>query len=95
MKTHPYIPGESPDRRGRKWCVFDLITDHRSGKLRETLLWSNLGKLAALCAFAYRVRAGTDSEWLWAIVMGVLTAHELASRYLSQRLGVTPDKKEQ
>ena len=77
------------ERRGRRWCFTDLITDHKTGKMRETLFWSNIGKAAALGGFAYKVNAGTDTDTLWAIVMGVLTAHEIASRWLSQKLGIT------
>ena len=80
------------DRRSRRWCVVDLVTDHTSGKLRETLVWSNVGKLACLWAFVYRVLHGSDTESLWAIVMGILTAHEIVSRYLSNRLGLAQEK---
>ena len=78
------------EKRGRRWCFTDLVTDHKTGKMRETLFWSNIGKGAALWGFVTKVLEGTDTDMLWFIVMGVLTAHELVSRWLSQKLGVDP-----
>ena len=78
------------DRRKRRWCLGDLVADHQTGKLRETLVWSNVGKAIAAWALVHNVLKGTDTESLWLIVLGVLTAHELASRWLAQKLGVQP-----
>lgn len=83
---------ERVDRRVRRWCFMDLVTDPHTGKLRETLLWSNLGKAAALAWFSWHCYHGTDTDWLWAIVMGVLTAHELLSRYMTSKLPPEPPK---
>ena len=74
------------DRRVRRWCVMDLVTDPHSGKMRETLLWSNLGKATALVCFIYNVYSGTDSEWLWLVVMAVLTCHAAFSQYISTKM---------
>lgn len=73
----------------------DLVTDPVTGRLRETLVWSNLGKCAALIAFGWEVYRERDSDWLWFIVMGVLTAHEAVSRWMSAKAApiVTPGKK--
>jgi hypothetical protein len=71
------------ERRKRTWCVTDLVV--RNGKLCEALLWSNLGKFAALCSFIYNVHKGTDTEWLWFIVMGILTAHEAYTRLIDRK----------
>ena len=28
----------------RRWCVMDLVVDHKTGKLRESAVWSNVGQ---------------------------------------------------
>jgi hypothetical protein len=78
------------DRRSRPWKFTDLVCDAKTGRLRETLLWSNVGKAIAAWALVYNVLHQSDTEMLWLIVMGILTAHELLSRYLSQRLPQLP-----
>lgn len=80
------------DRRTRAWRFSDLVCDVKSGRLRETLLWSNVGKAIAAWALVYNVVNKSDTEMLWLIVMGILTAHELLSRYLSQKLPQLPVK---
>jgi hypothetical protein len=75
------------DRRKRRWCVMDMVTDPVSGKLRETLVFSVLGKTSALCCFIYEVAQGHDSEWLWLIVMGVLTCHAAFSQFIVSKAG--------
>ena len=85
------------DRRKPEWHFRDLVTDHHTGKLRETLLWSNIGKSIAAWALIHNVLKGTDSEWLWLVIMCVLVFHELASRLIStyapdiiaKRFGIT------
>ena len=42
----------------RKWCVMDLVVDHRTGKLRESAVWSNVGKASMTWAFIYTVMGG-------------------------------------
>ena len=69
----------------RKWCVMDLVTDHKTGKLRETALWSNIGKAAMTWAFIYTVWAKQNSEWLWAAYGGVVVLHETAARFFNQK----------
>ena len=73
-----------------QWHLRDLFTDHKTGKLRETLLWSNIGKATAVWGLIYNVVHHTDTEWHWLIVLGVTTAHELLSRYLNQKLPPLP-----
>ena len=75
------------DRRRRRWCVMDMVTDPVSGRLRETLVFSVLGKTSALCAFVWEVAQGVDSEWLWLIVMGVLTSHAAFSQFVVNKAG--------
>ena len=74
-----------PDRRKRRWCVMDLVTDHQTGKLRETSLWSNVGKLVMTWAFCYVVYKGGSSESLWLAYGSIVVVHEAASRFLNQR----------
>ena len=70
----------------------DLVTDPASGRLRETLLWSNLGKASALGWFSYACYKGTDTEVLWLIVMGVLTCHAAFSQFLTQKFVGPPQQ---
>ena len=65
----------------------DLICDPNSGKLKETSLWSNLGKLSALIWFSHKCYHDTDSPELWLIVMGVLTCHAAFSQFMLSRAG--------
>ena len=69
----------------RKWCFLDLVTDHQTGKLRETAVWSNVGKCAMTWAFVYTVLRGNGSEWLWAAYGGIVVMHETAARFFNQR----------
>ena len=83
----PKKPYSSP-KPERRWCFRDLVTDPVSGKLRETLLYSNLGKLAALLWFNWKCWKGTDSVELWLVVMGVLTCHAAFSQFVSSRMNI-------
>lgn len=69
----------------RLWCLMDLVTDPKTGKLRETLVWSNLGKLAALSWFCVDCYKGTDTEFQWLTVMGVLTCHAAFSQFIMSK----------
>jgi len=69
----------------RTWAFIDLVVDHKTGKLRETSLWSNIGKAAMTWAFIYTVYAKQSSEWLWAAYGGVVVLHETASRFFNQK----------
>jgi hypothetical protein len=75
------------EKRQRRWCFTDLVTDGKTGRLVEAKLWSNVGKASALSWFSWECYAGHDSEWLWLVVMGILTAHEVFVRLLSARSG--------
>jgi hypothetical protein len=63
-----------------------LVTDHQTGKLRETALWSNIGKAAMTWAFVYTVysREG-NTEWLWMAYGSIVVSHELMARYFNQK----------
>mgnify|MGYP003387226886 CR=1 FL=1 len=73
------------ERRKRRWCVMDLVCDPVSGKLKETLVWSNAGKASALGWFSWKCYHGIDTEWLWLIVMTILTAHAAFSQFIMSR----------
>ena len=73
------------ERRAQRWHLVDLVSDHHSGKLRETLLWSNIGKLAMTVGFIYVILHGDNSEWLWVAYGGIVVLHETASRVLNQK----------
>jgi len=68
----------------RKWCVMDLITDHMTGKMRETLVWSNAFKASTLVAYSRFV--GPDNFELMTLTAGSLfLAHEGISRLMNHR----------
>lgn len=68
-----------------QWHWRDLFTDHQTGKLRETAIWSNAGKGAMTIGFLYAVFTGHSSEWLWATYGGVVVLHEVAARVMNQK----------
>jgi hypothetical protein len=63
----------------------DLVTDHSTGKLRETAVWSNVGKAAMTWAFVWTILKGFSSEWLWVAYGGIVVLHEGAARFFNQR----------
>jgi len=67
------------------WSLKDLIVDHSTGKLRETALWSNIGKASMTWAFIYTILKGTGSEWLWLAYGGIVVAHESTARFFNQK----------
>ena len=69
----------------RKWCLMDLVTDHATGKLRESSVWSNIGKAVMTWAFCFVVYKGGSNEGLWLAYGSIVVVHEAASRYLNQR----------
>ena len=74
------------DRRAPEWHIRDLFCDNH-GKLQETKIWSNVGKAIAAGALVWNVHKGTDTEMLWLVVMGVLTAHEAFTRWINSKTG--------
>ena len=68
----------------RKWCVMDLVTDHQSGKLRESSVWSNAGKAAVLWAYVKLVAAG-NFEAMTLVIGAVLIGHEVGSRMMNMK----------
>lgn len=74
------MPPKPPqDRRHRQWCVMDLITDHVTGKLRETAVGSVAAKIAILYAYCQHVSAA-NYETMTAVLAAAFLTHELGSR---------------
>ena len=69
----------------RLWHLRDLFTDHQTGKLRETSLWSNIGKFAMTFSFIFLTIKGSLTEWYVAAYGGVVVLHEMGAKYLNQR----------
>ena len=67
------------------WHIRDLVTDERTGRLRETKLWSNIGKAVMTFAFVLVTVRGAGTEWLWLTYGGVVVLHELGSKALNQK----------
>lgn len=65
----------------RKWHWRDLFTDHKTGVLVETKLWSNVGKFLMSVAFVIVVWRGASTEYHWAMFGGVVVLHDLGTRY--------------
>ena len=66
------------------WHLRDLVTDERTGRLRETKLWSNIGKALMSVAFIVVTMRGAGTEWLWLTYGGVVVLHELGSKFMNQ-----------
>jgi hypothetical protein len=71
----------------------ELITDHATGKLRETSLWSNIGKAAMTWAFIFTVLKGSGTEWLWMAYGGIVVAHESVARFFNQKQQILDKEK--
>jgi hypothetical protein len=67
-----------------QWHWRDLVTDHKTGKLRETAIWANIGKAAMTFGFLWVVTHGASTEWLWLTFGGVVVLHELGARHYNQ-----------
>ena len=63
----------------RKWCVMDLVTDHASGKLRESSVWSNVGKAVVTWMYVEHVSAD-NFETMTLVLVGAVIGHEIVSR---------------
>lgn len=63
----------------------DLVVDHQTGKLRESAVWSNVGKLVMTWAFVHTVWTGKSSEWLWIAYGGIVVSAEVVARVLNQK----------
>ena len=67
------------------WHLRDLFVDHATGRLRESKLWSNVGKAAMTWAFCYAVYKGQNTDWLWTAYGVPVLGHEFVTRMLNQK----------
>ena len=67
------------------WKFRDLVTDATTGRLRESAIWSNIGKATMTWGFIYALLHDNGTEFLWLCYGGVILGHEGASRLLNQR----------
>jgi hypothetical protein len=71
------------ERRKRVWHIIDLVTNHQTGRLRETAFWSNVCKLLASGAYVKYVRA-ENYETMTAVLVGALVVHEVVKAQQNQ-----------
>lgn len=69
------------------WQLRDLFVDHATGKVRESKVWSNIGKAAMTWAFVYTIwlAKGNFNETLWLAYGAIMCGHETATRMLNLR----------
>lgn len=67
------------------WHLRDLIVDHQTGRLRETALWSNVGKAMMTAAFGWQTYHSSLTEWYVAAYGAAVIFHELAARHYNQK----------
>jgi hypothetical protein len=65
------------------WHLRDLVTNHQTGKLRETAIWSNAIKAAVLAAYCRYVSA-TNFETMTFVAASILIGHEVIKAKQSQ-----------
>ena len=75
-----------------KWKWSDLVVDHQTGRLRESSVWSNIGKAVMTWGFVYAVWKGNSSEWLWVAFGSVVVLSEVGARILNQKQQVLNEK---
>lgn len=71
------------ERRKRRWYIMDLVTNHQTGRLRETAFWSNVCKASATWAYLKYVRA-ENFETMTAVLVGALIVHEVVKAKQNQ-----------
>lgn len=68
-----------------RWKWSDLVVDHQTGRLRESSVWSNIGKAAMTWGFCYVVWKGRSDEFLWLTYGVVVVGAEIGARLLNQK----------
>lgn len=63
----------------------DLVVDHKTGRLRETAVWSNIGKATMTLGFGWQTYHSTLTEWYVAAYGAAVIFHELAARHYNQK----------
>jgi len=87
MKLKGSEPKPFVERRARRWCLTDLFTDSRTGRMQESKMFSVLGKVSALVWFSWKCHLDKDSIELWLVVMVILTAHAAFTTLVSAKFG--------
>lgn len=72
------------EKRTRRWCITDLVTDHVTGKLRESACWSNIGKAAVVWAYIKFINV-LNFELMTLTIATVVIGHDVANRMLNQK----------
>ena len=69
------------------WHFIDLVTNHQTGKLRESAFWVNVGKASMTVGFWYTVfkEGATFNSELWLIYGGYLLGHEALKAQQNQK----------
>lgn len=80
------------EKRRKKWAFSDLVLDHQTGKLRESALWSNVGKAAMTWGFVYMILHDHGTEFLWLAYGAVVVGSEFGARVLNQKQQALNDK---
>lgn len=70
------------EKRVRKWCFMDLVTDPTTGRLAESKLWSNGGKAGVLFFYCKFVSA-TNFETMTLVMLGALIGHAVVATNMS------------
>ncbi|MCE7915403.1 MAG: hypothetical protein DYH15_12190 [Nitrosomonas sp. PRO4] len=71
--------------------ILDLITDCATSQLSHTKLWTNVAYFAATLAFL-RITLflpEPSNPEIWLIYLGIVGAHNVASKVLSMKYGAT------
>ena len=71
--------------------ALELITDCGTGQLSHTKLWTHVAYFAATIAFVRVTLFSVDptNPEIWLIYLGVVGAHNVASKILSMKYGGT------
>ena len=73
------------EKRARRWCFMDVITDPVTGRLSEAKIWANAGKGLMCWALWHEAMQGQLTEPLLMWFGLLLFAHESVSRFLINR----------
>lgn len=73
--------------------ALELITDAGTGQLSHTKLWTNIAYFSATLAFLHitLILPEPSSPEIWLIYLGIVGAHNVASKAMSMKYGATKD----
>jgi hypothetical protein len=69
----------------KMWKLNDLFVDHTTGRLRESKVWSNIGKATMTWALVKLVLDNHLTEWYVFAYGGLVLGHEVYTRILNQK----------